>query len=90
MDLAGVRARELADQPLGVAVAVDQRGVDEVDAVVEGALEGRPRVGVAPAAPHAAADGPGAVAVLGDFRSVLARLAIAHGSRDKSSSKVCQ
>ena len=47
VDLAGVRARELADEPLGVAVAVDQRGVDEVDAVIEGALERGARIGVA-------------------------------------------
>ena len=50
----------LADDLLGMAEAVNRRGVDQRDAAVYRRLDGVDRQGVVAAAPHPAADCPGA------------------------------
>ena len=62
-------AAEAGNEALGEAIAVDVGGVEEVDAGVEGRVEGSHRLGLVGPAPLAAADGPGTEA---DFRNVPA------------------
>ena len=71
-----------AHDPLAAAVAVTGGGVDEVDAQVQGPVQGPDRVLVALAAPGAA-DRPGAEADLGHLQSGGAELPVLH---DPSSS----
>ena len=54
--------KRLADQFLGTAEAIDRRGVDEIDAVVERGVNRADRVAFLRAAPQPSADGPGAKA----------------------------
>src|SRR6476620_3577799 len=54
--------KRLADKLLGTAEAIDRRGVDEIDAVVERGVNGVDRVAFLSAAPQPSADGPGAKA----------------------------
>src|SRR6266568_1621999 len=74
-------ADHLADDLLGVAEAVDRRGVHPVDAGVEGPVQGRDGLVVvlrAPAERARAADGPGADAHDREARSVAAEVAELH------------
>ena len=52
--------KRLTDQFLGTAEAIDRRGVDEIDAVVERGVNRADRVAFLRAAPQPSADGPGA------------------------------
>ena len=61
MRLARPLAPQPRDEPLAAAVAVDVCGVDEVDAGVDGRVEGGDRLRIVDRAPGAA-DGPGAEA----------------------------
>src|SRR5207248_1973444 len=75
-----VAAHELADETLAVAGAIDERGVDEVHAELEGAGQRRAGVVVATAAPHRAADRPGAEADLREGELAVSEAAVLHGS----------
>src|SRR5581483_3006794 len=70
--------RDLADQALAVTFAVDQRGVDEVQAEFEGALQSSDRFVIGAAEPHLSADAPGAVADLADLDAGPAEYACSH------------
>ena len=69
----------LPDQPLGVAVAVAEGGVDEVQPEIDRAVQRSQRLVVLRPDPRALADAPGAVADLGDLESCVAELAKVHG-----------
>jgi hypothetical protein len=65
-----VLAEGLADDLFGAAVAVDRRGVDQVDAVVEDGEAGGNAIVIADVAPFESADRPGSEADAGDFAAV--------------------
>ena len=54
--------KRLADQFLGTAEAINRRGVDQIDPVVERGVNGADGVAFLRAAPQPSADGPGAKA----------------------------
>ncbi len=59
--LAPVAVRQrLADDFLGTAESVDGRGIDQIDAAIERGVDGADGVALVAAAPHPAADRPGA------------------------------
>ena len=66
---AAVSAHGLADDLLGAPVAVDGRGVDEVDAALDGAQAGGDGYFFGDRAPVQSADGPGAQADAGYFHA---------------------
>src|SRR6185503_15056243 len=74
-------AHNPTDHALAAPVAVGERGVDEVDAEVDGAVERLDRLVVVGASPLRAADAPGAVADLRDLESGCSKRAMLHGLR---------
>ena len=77
-DVVAVRLQDVGEQRLADAVvAVDRRGVDEVDAGVERGVQHA--LGVVDATPPVAGQGPHAEADLGDLEIAPTEAAIAHG-----------
>ena len=74
----GAVAAEAGEEAFGVAVAVNVGGVEEVDAEVEGFVEGGEGLVIADGAPTAA-DGPATEANGGDFPASAAEGAVFHG-----------
>ena len=68
-------------------VAVDRRGVDEVDAGVERGV--RSSLLVVDDAPPVAGEGPGAEADLGDLEVALTEAAVAHGDSFRPCDRTC-
>lgn len=62
VDFAGRVADDLADEAFAMAVAVGERGVNEIQAEFEGAADGSKGLFVGAALPLIAADAPGTVA----------------------------
>src|SRR5207245_1405373 len=73
-------AQQAADQLLAAAMAVAERGVDEVDAEVDGAVQRPQALVVLRADPQRPADAPGAVADLGDLQARATQRARAHAT----------
>ena len=65
-DFLAAVALQLGDQALAAAHPVDIGGIDEVDAAIDGAMEGGERLGIVHRPPRAA-DGPRAKTDLGDL-----------------------
>ena len=80
VDLLRPRAHDLADEPLGVPVAVAERRVDEVQPEVDGPVQRAQRFVVVGADPHRLADAPRAVADLGDLEAGPAQSSIVHAA----------
>ena len=78
VDLLRGFAHDLPDQLLAVAVAIGERGIDQVDAQFDGAAQRGQRFVVRAAEPLLAADAPGAVADVADFEAGPAEFAILH------------
>src|SRR6266849_4116066 len=74
---AGVRAQNFAEDLFAAAFAVGPRGVKEIAAEIDGALQGVERFGVVGAGP--AGESPHAVTNFTDVPSGAAELAIVHG-----------
>ena len=72
--------QRLTDHALAVAAAVRERGVEERDALIECLAQRAPSLGVVYAAPHLAADAPGAEADFGDTVSGVAECSLFHRS----------
>jgi hypothetical protein len=51
-------SKRCADDFLGHAKAVDRRGVDEIDALTKGGMNGRNRFAIVSSSPHPSAHGP--------------------------------
>ena len=66
------------DQFLTVSVAVDERGVDEIHAQFDGAMERGEGLLIGRANPHGAADTPGAIADFAHFEIGLAQPPVFH------------
>src|SRR5581483_4880031 len=66
--LAQTAGKRLADDLLGAAEAIDRRGVDDIDAVAQGGLDGCDRLRFVAPAPHPAADRPGPERDAGDLK----------------------
>src|ERR1019366_2601697 len=78
VDPAASRADRIAHQLLAVAIAVGQRGIDQVDAKFPGAARGERRFVVGAAEPLRAADAPSAVSDIADLEVGPAKFAILH------------
>ncbi len=77
-DLVAGFAGHLADQGFAVAFVVGKGGVDEVEAEVDGAIEGCEAAEIVASEPLFATNAPGSVADLTDFDSGLSELAVFH------------